>query len=31
MENILKIKGNEVKIISRNIIEMPEEIKTPQG
>ena len=31
MENILKIKGNEVKIISKDIIEMPEEIKTPQG
>ena len=31
MENILTIKGNEVKIISKDIIEMPEEIKTPQG
>lgn len=31
MENTLTIKGNEVKIISKDIIEMPEEIKTPQG
>jgi hypothetical protein len=31
MENILKIKGNEVKIISKDIIEISEEIKTPQG
>ena len=31
MENILTIKGNEVKIISKDIIEMSEEIKTPQG
>lgn len=31
MENILTIKGNEVKIFSKNQIEIPEEIKTPQG
>lgn len=31
MENTLTIKGNKIKIISKDIIEMPEEIKTPQG
>ena len=31
MENTLIIKGNKIKIISKDIIEMPEEIKTPQG
>ena len=31
MENTLTIKGNEVKIISKDIIEIPEDIKTPQG
>lgn len=31
MENTLTIKGNEVKIISKDIIEISEEIKTPQG
>lgn len=31
MKNTLTIKGNEIKITSKDIIEMPEEIKTPQG
>ena len=31
MENVLKINGNEIKILSKNQIEIPKEIKTPQG
>lgn len=31
MENILTINGNEVTITSKDIIEIPEDIKTPQG
>lgn len=31
MENTLKIKENEITIISKDVIEIPKEIKTPQG